>query len=242
MLDGLVWAAGEIVLFMLLATLLGFGIAFVFLRWVREDSTARRYETELSAQIARVRKAEHRLDERQQTVEMLQRDLRLEVERVGELEAQLEASQASLDDMVGSDTNLDANRAEIRRLTARVRELEQAAAQKGDRVTVNRSEAANQAGPTREESLERMAAIAARTAGDAPVADDDLKKVRGIGPKLEQTLKGLGITSFRQIANFTADDIAHVTAALGAFKGRIERDDWMGGAAAEHLEKYNEPV
>ena len=44
------------------------------------------------------------------------------------------------------------------------------------------------------------------------------------------------------IANFEADDIAYVTAALDAFKGRIERDDWMGSAAAEHLKKYGEPA
>ena len=87
-----------------------------------------------------------------------------------------------------------------------------------------------------------MSEIAARTAGGGPAADDDLKKVHGIGPKLERTLKGLGITSFRQIANFEADDITYVTAALDAFKGRIERDDWMSSAAELHAEKYGEPA
>lgn len=85
-----------------------------------------------------------------------------------------------------------------------------------------------------------MSEVAARTAGDGPVADDDLKKVHGIGPKLEQTLKDLGITSFKQIANFRAEDVALVTAALDAFKGRIERDDWMGSAAEQHMSKYGE--
>ena len=94
--------------------------------------------------------------------------------------------------------------------------------------------------PTREEALARMSEVAARTAGDGPVADDDLKKVHGIGPKLEQTLKDLGITSFKQIANFRAEDVALVTAALDAFKGRIERDDWMGSAAEQHMSKYGE--
>jgi predicted flap endonuclease-1-like 5' DNA nuclease len=96
--------------------------------------------------------------------------------------------------------------------------------------------------PTKEESLEAIAEIAERTTGSAPRADDDLKKVHGIGPKLERTLKELGITSFRQIANLQPEDIAYVTAALGAFKGRIERDDWMSSAAQEHTKKYGEPV
>jgi predicted flap endonuclease-1-like 5' DNA nuclease len=96
--------------------------------------------------------------------------------------------------------------------------------------------------PSKEEGLARIVEIASRTAGDGPAADDDLKKVHGIGPKLEKTLKGLGITSFRQIANFEASDIAYVTAALDAFKGRIERDDWMSSAAEEHGKKYDEPV
>ena len=85
-----------------------------------------------------------------------------------------------------------------------------------------------------------MAEIARRTAGEGPVSDDDLKRVKGIGPKIEGILKGLGITSFQQIARFEQDDIAYVSAALDAFPGRIERDDWMGKAAALHREKYGE--
>ncbi len=55
-------------------------------------------------------------------------------------------------------------------------------------------------------------------------------------------LKSMGITSFRQVANFTAEDVQYVTAALDAFPGRIERDDWMSSAAEEHSKKYTEPA
>ena len=78
-----------------------------------------------------------------------------------------------------------------------------------------------------------MAEIARRTAGDGLAVDDDLKKVHGIGPVIEKTLKGLGITSYRQVARFEPDDIAYVTAALEGFPGRIERDDWMGSATPQ---------
>lgn len=60
-------------------------------------------------------------------------------------------------------------------------------------------------------------------------AADDLKKISGVGPKLEEKLNNLGITTFEQIANFTEDDIARVDEVLN-FKGRIEREDWVAQA------------
>ena len=64
-----------------------------------------------------------------------------------------------------------------------------------------------------------------RPAGDP----DDLKKLSGVGPKLEEKLNGLGITTFEQVANFSDDEIAQVDETLN-FKGRIEREDWIGQA------------
>ena len=61
--------------------------------------------------------------------------------------------------------------------------------------------------------------------GDA----DDLKKISGVGPVLEKKLNALGITRFDQVANFSDEDIARVDDALN-FKGRIQRDDWIGQA------------
>lgn len=66
---------------------------------------------------------------------------------------------------------------------------------------------------------------------DAPEGDaaDDLKKISGVGPKLEQTLNDLGIWHYAQVAQFKKKDIAWVDERL-RFKGRIERDDWVGQA------------
>lgn len=94
--------------------------------------------------------------------------------------------------------------------------------------------------PDKDVAVAKVAEIAARTRGDGPVADDDLKKIHGVGPKLEGLLKSMDITSFRQVANFTLDDIQYVTAALEAFPGRIERDDWMSSAADEHAKEYGD--
>jgi NADH-quinone oxidoreductase subunit E len=55
---------------------------------------------------------------------------------------------------------------------------------------------------------------------------DDLKQLKGVGPKLEQTLNALGFWHFDQIAKWGADEIAWVDDNL-SFKGRIERDGWV---------------
>lgn len=89
-------------------------------------------------------------------------------------------------------------------------------------------------------AAERMREVAERTAGGKPPANDDLKKIHGVGPKLEKLLKGMGITSFLQVANFTAGDIETVTEALDAFPGRIERDDWVGSADQLYRDKYED--
>ncbi len=55
---------------------------------------------------------------------------------------------------------------------------------------------------------------------------DDLSKISGVGPVIVGKLEGLGITTFQQIADFTADDIERIDGELN-FKGRIERDEWV---------------
>lgn len=55
---------------------------------------------------------------------------------------------------------------------------------------------------------------------------DDLKRIRGIGVLIETKLKAMGVTTYEQIANWTADDVATVAHKLD-FKGRIERENWI---------------
>ncbi len=59
---------------------------------------------------------------------------------------------------------------------------------------------------------------------------DDLKMLKGVGPKLEETLNELGFFHFDQIAAWTSEHVAWVDARL-KFKGRIERDGWIEQAA-----------
>ncbi|WP_099823805.1 NADH-quinone oxidoreductase subunit E [Oceaniglobus indicus] len=60
---------------------------------------------------------------------------------------------------------------------------------------------------------------------------DDLKLIKGVGPKLEELLHDLGVWHFDQIAQWSAAEIAWVDRNLDGFKGRVIRDDWVSQAA-----------
>lgn len=67
---------------------------------------------------------------------------------------------------------------------------------------------------------------------------DDLKRIRGIGARLESQLRDIDVTSFAQIAAWSDEDIDTVASRLRVFPGRIRRDGWVEGARRAHLEKY----
>jgi predicted flap endonuclease-1-like 5' DNA nuclease len=68
-----------------------------------------------------------------------------------------------------------------------------------------------------------MAPLPANTAGPA---DDDLTRIKGVGPKLVEQLRAFGVTRFDQIAGWSDAEIDHIDAKLGRFAGRIRRDSW----------------
>ncbi|MFD2570341.1 hypothetical protein ACFSUS_06825 [Spirosoma soli] len=75
--------------------------------------------------------------------------------------------------------------------------------------------------------------------GRATAAEaDDLKDIIGIGPFLERKLHSLGIFTYRQIANFTKEDVNKVNEIIEFFPGRIERDNWVEQSKAFHERKY----
>ena len=59
---------------------------------------------------------------------------------------------------------------------------------------------------------------------------DDLKQIKGVGPKLESVLHEKGFYHFDQIAAWTEAEVAWVDENLEGFKGRVSRDDWVAQA------------
>ena len=59
--------------------------------------------------------------------------------------------------------------------------------------------------------------------------EDDLKRIKGIGPVNEKALNELGIYKFSQIAAWTPENVDWVEDFM-SFPGRIEREDWIAQA------------
>jgi large subunit ribosomal protein L21 len=55
---------------------------------------------------------------------------------------------------------------------------------------------------------------------------DDLKKISGVGPKLEGVLHSAGVFHFDQIAAWGPTEVEYMDDKL-SFKGRIDRDEWI---------------
>jgi len=59
---------------------------------------------------------------------------------------------------------------------------------------------------------------------------DDLKQIKGVGPKMEKLCNKLGFYHFDQIAEWNRSEVAWVDANLEGFKGRVSRDNWVAQA------------
>jgi predicted flap endonuclease-1-like 5' DNA nuclease len=117
----------------------------------------------------------------------------------------------------------------LRELEARMDELEGQALEVASLRAANRElEARLSASPPQAEQL--------RESGRAPLngrgPGDDLKRIRGIGPAFERALKARGVTTFSQIAGWSASEMEETARALRLKIERIRREDWVGGARA----------
>ena len=59
---------------------------------------------------------------------------------------------------------------------------------------------------------------------------DNLKLIKGVGPKLEAMLNGMGYYHYDQIAAWGPQEVAWVDQNLKGFKGRVSRDNWVDQA------------
>ncbi len=89
--------------------------------------------------------------------------------------------------------------------------------------------------PAEKTSAEKTAAAEAPTsvdeaasadAGASSPAVEDITVINGIGPVIKGKLEAMGITTIKQIADLSEDDIKKIDAELN-FKGRIERENWV---------------
>ncbi len=60
---------------------------------------------------------------------------------------------------------------------------------------------------------------------------DDLKKISGVGPVMEEKLHSLGIYTFEQVSKMTDKEYDLLDSIITEFPGRAKRDDWAGQAS-----------
>jgi len=97
------------------------------------------------------------------------------------------------------------------------------AARKGEWEYSDEAQTAAPAVTDEEDVGTRPEALSAPKGGQA----DDLKQIKGVGPKLEKLCNELGFYHFDQIAGWSADEVAWVDANIKGFKGRVSRDNWV---------------
>ena len=59
---------------------------------------------------------------------------------------------------------------------------------------------------------------------------DNLQRIKGVGPFIEDKLNALGIYTFEQVGNMTSEIEEQVNIAIEFFSGRIKRDKWANQA------------
>lgn len=125
---------------------------------------------------------------------------------------------------------------------AKPKPAKQAVAPKTDKATAQKTESAS----SPDSKTAKKPGKAAPAKSDAPVSEaskpamltearggsaDDLKRIKGVGPKIEGILNGLGIFHFDQIAAWDQANKDWVDDHL-SFKGRIDREEWIPQADA----------
>jgi len=208
-----------------------------------------------SAETTQVTAVEARLGEAQEETTRLRAQLAesRELERVlrrhwADAEAALRESTARHAARAGEEAaargRLQSRLAELEPLAMRIRELERELADSERQ----RQAAARDLGLEIQRLRERLArpaelaAHAARPRAGHLEARDDLKLIPGIGPVIARLLNRHGVTSYRQIAEWTDQDVERIADVLGSFSSRIHRDRWRDGARDAHRRKYGEDL
>lgn len=102
-------------------------------------------------------------------------------------------------------------------LTERLKRFEQMIEERDRRIEA--LEAALASGAAR--------ASARPAAANPPAGGDDLRKIKGIGPKFDAALRAIGVSTYAQIAAWTEDDLTRIADQIGAKPERIARERWI---------------
>lgn len=175
------------------------------------------FDRRLREQLMAMQRRQRHVAALEKEVEVL-KQAAADVQRMSEeREAQNEARSALAKELEGVVQDRDARRSQVDGLLEKVHQLR-----------VELGSVRPSAMPARVEALSPpREGVVVKSLCASGTGADDLKKIRGIGPVIEARLQAMGVFYYRQIAAWTAQDVAYVDQQLEAFQGRIVRDAWV---------------
>lgn len=241
----------EILVMLLVAVLIGFGIAWFLRQTVIDQNQSAFADLQSSQRLTisaeshareqaekQAERAEQKLARAQETFKEDFQNLSREKNKIkAELEQNRNEAQRKQDELLSLKPKVQLADVELGRITVQIRQLE------------NQLAEAKSAGQKLETELEDCRASKSSQSKEPVFSDfiagqrlgiseasadekDDLKLISGIGPVIERKLNAIGIYTFKQISEFTPYAIEQVTSAIKFFPDRIGRDNWIGQAAA----------
>jgi predicted flap endonuclease-1-like 5' DNA nuclease len=241
----------EILIMLLVAVLIGFGIAW-FLRQNAIDqiqstiadlhnahkvAISEEAEARLQAE-KQAERAEQKLTRAQETFKEDFQNLSKEKDRIKlELDQNINEAKRKQEEILALKPKAQLADIELGRITFQIKQLENQLAESksaNQKLETELQECLSTRSVARKEPI-YSDFIAGQRLGisEAPSTErDDLKLISGIGPVIEGKLNAIGIYTFKQISEFTPYAIDQVTAAIKFFPDRIGRDNWIGQAAA----------
>jgi peptide/nickel transport system ATP-binding protein len=217
-------------IFLLVAAFFG-----MVLGWYLTRISAAAERSSLEARLDTVRKESDQMRaERDAAVtahDAVEHERRLLSDEMGDLRAELDAARSAPapddGDLAAVRAELEACRAELAVFTAPATANEQVA----DTAAIADAAAAAFAGVGTLMGGKKKGAAKAKGAAKTKGSADDLRKIKGIGPKIAGILNDLGIEQYAQIAAWTPADVEGINDHL-KFKGRVEREGWIEQAKA----------
>ena len=139
------------------------------------------------------------------------------------------AGEPSSDEPLPADADAEEDaKAELARAEDAARTARQASDSDGAAEPAGTARPAEGATAGTEPAMRKPAGLKAPRAAGA----DDLRRIAGLGPKLQEALNAGGIYHFDQIAKWTEAETAWVDENIAGVRGRASREGWAKQAAA----------
>ncbi|MFZ6001868.1 MAG: hypothetical protein ACOYW3_15255 [Bacteroidota bacterium] len=232
----------EILVMILVAFMLGFGVA-----WQLREDTHRTLLMQLE-------EAEYSLESQRGSLqashidfESISRKLQQAEERIGQLMNEKEVRRRQEED---ASKQVELWQRQAKAMEIKSQQLEGEITSVKFRIRLLENEVAE-----KDKSLDKLkeeiaaapkAAVNHREWSDHPFVrpveidaneKDDLTLIKGIGPKFAQKLNALDIFSFRQLKELSGTEVERLAEVIEVFPDRIHRDNWIGQATKLYQKK-----